>query len=150
MEAKTSRPNPDIRVASENDAKAIADLCIQFGYKTSKEEVEFRLKKALEDDCNRVYVADVVGKILGWLQVSVKQTIESGEYAEITGLVVDKTSRGKGIGRDLVAQAEDWAKRMKQSTIRVRMNVIRKEAPLFYRAIGFKEIKKQSVFNKLL
>ena len=139
-----------VRAADANDAKPITELCIQLGYKTSKEEVEARLKKALEDVCNEVYVAEVDGKILGWLQVAIKQTIESGEYAEITGLVVDKTSRGKGIGRDLVAQAEVWAKQMKQSTIRVRTNVIRKEAPLFYRAIGFKEIKKQSVFNKSL
>lgn len=139
-----------VRIAHVNDANPITELCIQLGYKTSREEVEVRLRRALEDDSNEVYVAEVDGKILGWLQVAVKQTIESGEYAEITGLVVDKTSRGKGIGRYLVAQAEDWAKKMKQSTIRVRMNVIRKEAPLFYRAIGFKEIKKQSVFTKLL
>jgi N-acetylglutamate synthase-like GNAT family acetyltransferase len=139
-----------VRIADVNDTNPITELCTQLGYKTSKEEVEMRLKKALEDDCNEVYVAEVDGKILGWLQVAVKQTIESGEYAEITGLVVDKTSRGKGIGRDLVTQAEDWAKEMKQSTIRVRTNVIRKEAPLFYRALGFKEIKKQSVFNKPL
>ena len=139
-----------VRVADVDDANPITELCTQLGYKTSREEVEVRLKRALEDDCCEVYVAEVDGKILGWLQVAVKQTIESGEYAEITGLVVDKTSRGKGIGRDLVTQAEDWAKKMKQSTIRVRTNVIRKEAPLFYRAIGFKEIKKQSVFNKPL
>lgn len=139
-----------VRIAGVDDANPITELCTQLGYKTSKEEVEVRLRRALEDDSNEVYVAEVDGKILGWLQVAVKQTIESGEYAEITGLVVDKTSRGKGIGRYLVAQAEDWAKKMKQSTIRVRMNVIRKEAPLFYRAIGFKEIKKQSVFTKLL
>ncbi len=139
-----------VRIAEVNDAKPITELCAQFGYKTSKEEVEIRLKKALEDDRNEIYVAEVDGKILGWLQVAVKQTIESGDYAEITGLVVDKTARGRGMGRDMVTEAEDWAKKMKQSTIRVRMNVIRKEAPLFYRAIGFKEIKKQSVFTKSL
>jgi N-acetylglutamate synthase-like GNAT family acetyltransferase len=139
-----------IRTADVNDAKPIAELCTQLGYRTSKEEVKIRLEKALADARSEVYVAEVDGKVLGWLQVAIKQTIESGEYGEITGLVVDKTTRGKGIGRSLVRQAEEWARRMGQKNVRVRMNVIRKEAPLFYRALGFSEVKKQFVFNKPL
>ena len=139
-----------IRVAIAEDAEPIAGLCIQLGYKTSKDEIQVRLKEALKDDQNAIYVAEVEGKILGWLQVAIKQTIESGKYAEITGLVVDKSSRGKGLGRNLVMHAEEWAKRNGQRKLRVRTNVIRKEAPLFYRALGFEEIKKQSVFTKQL
>ncbi len=150
MKTDTDRAKAEVRAAVESDAGSIAELCIQLGYKTSKEEVEPRLKKALEDDRNITCVAEVDGKILGWLQVAIKQTIESGEYAEITGLVVDKASRGKGIGRTLVKHAEEWARKVGQQRIRVRMNVIRKEAPPFYRALGFKEIKKQSVFYKPL
>ncbi len=56
-----------IRVAIAGDAKPIADLCIELGYKTSKEEVDRRLKTALDDDSNLVYVAEVEGKVLGWL-----------------------------------------------------------------------------------
>jgi len=139
-----------IRIAAANDADPIAGLCIQLGYKTSNEEVQSRLKEALVDDQNMVYVAEVDGKILGWLQVAIKQTIESGKYAEITGLVVDKASRGRGTGRSLVRQAEEWARKRGQKTLRVRTNVVRKDAPLFYRALGFSEVKKQSVFNKPL
>jgi GNAT superfamily N-acetyltransferase len=150
MKTQTNRTNVKVRVAVQSDAGSIADLCIQLGYDTSKEEVEPRLKKALGDERNITCVAEVDGKTVGWLQVAMKQTIESGEYAEITGLVVDKASRGKGIGRILVEHAEEWARKVGQQRIRVRMNVIRKDAPLFYRALGFKEIKKQSVFYKPL
>lgn len=137
-----------IRIANEGDAEHIANLCVQLGYKTSKDEVKLRLRNAFDDKHNVIYVAEVDQKVLGWLEVAVRQTIESGEYAEITGLIVDKADRGKGIGRGLVKEAEEWARKMGQRTIRVRTNVIRKEAPLFYHALGLKEIKKQSVFSK--
>jgi N-acetylglutamate synthase-like GNAT family acetyltransferase len=137
-----------IRIADANDSKQITRLCIQLGYETTVEEVKNRLRRAFNDDYCEVYVAEIDGKISGWLQVALKETIESGEYVEITGLVVDKDARGKGIGRSLVKQAEEWAKKAGQRKIRVRTNVIRKEAPHFYRALGFQEIKKQSVFSK--
>jgi len=139
-----------IRVAIAEDAESIAGLSLQLGYKTSKDEMQVRLNDAFIDDQNAIYVAEVDGKILGWIQVAVRQTIESGKYAEITGLVVDKTSRGKGLGRSLVIHAEEWARKSAQQKLRVRTNVIRIEAPLFYRALGFEEIKKQSVFTKQL
>ncbi|HUI30957.1 MAG TPA: GNAT family N-acetyltransferase [Candidatus Acidoferrales bacterium] len=137
-----------IRVARAKDAESIAGLCAQLGYKTSSEEVELRLNEALKDGHSAVYSADFDGKILGWLQAASSQTIESGRCAEITGLVVDKAARGKGIGRSLVQQAEEWGRMMEQKNIRVRTNIKRKDAPLFYRALGFNEVKKQFVFDK--
>lgn len=139
-----------IRAAVITDAASIADLCAQLGYKSSKEDIEQRLKKVMDDNRDVVFVAEADGKVIGWLQVVIKSTIESGSFAEIVGLVVDRDYRGKGMGKNLVKRAEDWAKEMEQRSLRVRTNILREDAPLFYQSLGFVEIKKQRVFDKSL
>ena len=85
---------------------------------------------------------------MGWLQVEIRQILESGEFAEITGLVVDKDYRRKGIAASLVSQAEEWAKMKGEEEIRVRTNLLRLESLPFYRSLGFGETKRQVVFLK--
>jgi len=139
-----------IRTTTAEDAESIASLCLQLGYDTSVEDIISRLKKAAGDKFNVVYVYESDGTVQGWIQVAIKLTVESGERAEIVGLVIAEDARRKGIGRELVTQAEKWAQEKGQKSIRVRTNVLRNEADTFYRALGFKESKKQTVFDRQL
>ena len=139
-----------IRAAKQNDATDVARLCLQLGYNTSKEDCSSRQEMLSRDENSAVFVADVDGRVVGWIQLSVRLSIESGEFVEIVGLVVDEGYRGRGVGRALVSQGEDWARARGQRTFRVRTNVVREDAPLFYRSMGFKETKRQSVFVKTL
>lgn len=139
-----------IRPAIEEDAGFISRLCAQLGYATSEKVVEARLRKFADDKFGVVYVADANGVVLGWIQVSLRSTVESGECAEIVGLVVDENSRGQGIGKTLVTQGEDWARKMHQHSLRVRTNVVRVESHRFYESLDFEETKKQTVYRKEL
>ncbi len=139
-----------IRPAIAADTDRIAELCVQLGYKASSEDVRERLRRIMEKEDTVAFVAEEQGFVTGWIQASVRMTIESGDSPEITGLVVDESARGKGIGSRLVRQAEDWAKDIGHRSIRVRTNVLRAKTHDFYRRLGFEESKKQTVFRKVL
>ena len=89
-------------------------------------------------------------RLLGWIHVSVIETMESESFAEIRGLVVSESYRGSGIGRQLVAAAEQWAHKKHCSRIRVRTNIVRIDAHAFYKKLGFVSKKTQHVFDKSL
>ncbi len=139
-----------IRRAAPADSNRITELCLQLGYETFNTEVHERLLKIVNKDDTALFAAELNGQVVGWIQVSIRSAIETGEVAEITGLVVDESVRGKGIGKSLVIKTEEWAESKGYSSIRVRTNVKRTETHLFYKGIGFEENKKQTVFQKRL
>ena len=139
-----------IRLASPTDAERVAELSRQLGYQASPEDVRSRIERISNDEFASAFVAVKDGIVAGWIQVSTRVTIESGEMAEIVGLVVDESERGNGIGRRLVREAEDWAKRLSRTSLRVRTDIVRIESDSFYRKLGYTEVKKQTVFRKSL
>jgi len=139
-----------IRKAALSDSLSITNLCIQLGYEVTEDIIIQRLQKITYDDNTVIYVAIQNSVIIGWIQISIRSAIESGELPEITGLVVDESFRGNGVGKKLVAKAEEWAKSLGYKSIKVRTNILRTETHLFYKKIGFEEKKKQTVFQRSL
>ena len=136
-----------IRVALPEDASALAVLTGELGYPVAASAMEARLEEVAGDPHHGVFVADA-GSIAGWIHVALVLTLESGRYAEIRGLVVGRAYRRDGIGRRLVAAAEEWARCTECSRVRVRTNIVREEAPRFYTALGYELSKTQAVFDK--
>jgi GNAT superfamily N-acetyltransferase len=106
-----------------------------------------RLSHLLSDSAHAIYVAES-DSVLGWIHVCVLEFLESGMFAEIAGMVVTQSQRGKGIGTQLVAQAEQWARAKGTVRLRVRSNVVRHETHEFYLKCGFSNKKTQKVFEK--
>jgi GNAT superfamily N-acetyltransferase len=90
------------------------------------------------------------GKLLGAIHATRRETLESGDHVEITGLIVDAQARGTGVGKLLVAAAERWARDLGLRVIRVRSNVVRTGAHAFYERLGFRVLKQQVAFIKEL
>jgi len=90
------------------------------------------------------------GRVVGWIHVCVSYWIESNPRAEIGGLVVDEARRGSGVGKLLMQHAEDWARSKRLEAVYLRSNVIRKDAHRFYERLGYKNIKTQYAFSKML
>ncbi len=84
------------------------------------------------------------------MHVARHRTLESGQFAELLGLVVDTAGRRGGVGRALVAEAERWAGTQCLARLTVRSNVARAESHLFYPALGFTHRKSQHVYSKAL
>ena len=126
-------------------------LCQQLGYSASQEQVQRRLNQIQPEDGNAVYVAERSdGRVIGWVQVRVRQLVVADQQAEIEGLVVDEGYRRCGVGRLLMERAERWARAKGCGVVHLRSNVVRKEAHSFYEGIGYSNVKTQWTFRKEL
>ncbi len=139
-----------IRPARPEDNGRLAELCTQLGYPTSPHEMASRLSEVLRRSDNAVFVAEAGGRPIGWVHVHASPGLEVDHMAKIGGLVVDEARRGRGIGKALMAAAEDWARREGCAEMWLRSNAIRKEAHLFYQARGYEILKTSYTFRKRL
>lgn len=142
--SSNSAANP-IREASIEDADQINLVSAHLGYeKSSKEEAKRRLMEIMESRADYVWVYEADDKIVGWLHLFISVRLASGRFAEIGGLVVDRSCRRSGIGRTLVQQAVQWSK-SNNLPLRVRCNAAREDANKFYESLGFECEKTQKV-----
>jgi GNAT superfamily N-acetyltransferase len=140
-----------VREARQGDAAALADLATQLGYPSTPAELAIRLERILKHPEHAVFVAEADGSLVrGFAHVSGEVILQSGERAELHGLVMDEAMRGRGIGRLLVAEAERWAAAHGYPTMCVRCNVVRAETHRFYEQLGYRCSKTQKHFRKTL
>jgi len=136
-----------IRDATIGDAEALAGLAAQLGYPSSGAEIGARLGAYKDSAKERVIVAELSGQVVAWTSVAVADHFYTPLYVEISGLVVDEKMRGNGIGALLIAEVKKWAEIKGVGIVRLRANVIRKDAHRFYEREGFRKAKEQFVFE---
>ncbi|MEO6688033.1 MAG: GNAT family N-acetyltransferase [Dokdonella sp.] len=140
-----------IRTARSYDAPAIAELCGELGYPTTRQQMVKRLAAIEGQVDGRVFVAeDPEGRVIAWLQVALAAQLCDDACAEVCGLVVAESARGHGVGRQLVDAAEAWARTRGAVRIRVRSRQERERAHEFYERAGYARVKTQVVFSKPL
>ena len=139
-----------IRSARESDAATVASLSTQLGYPASPEQIGDRLASIGERVDQEVLVAEQAGTVVGWVHVFRSDRLETDPFAEIGGLVVDRSHRGRGVGAALLDAAEAWAAARGLRAMRIRSNIVRDEARRFYENRGYTCSKTQAVFGKPL
>ena len=136
-----------IRSIREEDAGAVNQLSTQLGYSMSTGQTLANIRSVLGTTRHNAFVALHEDKIVGWIGVAEALQIESAPFNEIRGVIVDEQYRGHGIGKLLIERVKQWSRETGNKTLRLRCNMTRKEAHLFYQHLGFKEIKEQKVFE---
>lgn len=140
-----------LREATESDAAAVARLSGQLGYPMGPATARERLDALAHGGRDAIFVAtNEEGAIIGWVHVFGAQHFVTEPFAEVGGLIVDEAQRGRGIGRVLLARAEDWAREHRYARLRVRSNTVRTRAHQFYRHHGYELRKTQGVFELVL
>ena len=143
--------NVTIREAHSEDAEAIAGLSGELGYPSSAAQTVERLNALLDKKENGVFVAaSPDGRAVGWIHVFITHRVESGPFAELGGFVVTAECRGRGIGKNLMAEAERWVAQRGISKMRIRSRSTRLDARAFYEGLGYRVGKTQHVFEKSL
>ena len=137
-----------IRKALPGDADALSALSAELGYPVPADIMRERVSKFSSE--HSVLVAESGGKVIGWIDVGLSFHLQSGTRAEIGGLVVAEASRSGGIGRKLLAQAEQWAREKGVAEVLLRSNSKRADAHRFYLREQYTQVKTSAVFLKKL
>jgi GNAT superfamily N-acetyltransferase len=140
-----------IRRAKSADAPRLAELSGQLGYPATAAQMRQRLRGIKPASQHAVFVAQS-GKdgVIGWVHVSRQPLLEVEIRAEVNGLVVAEGQRSLGAGAQLLAAAEDWARKHGCKGMSVRSNIIRERAHQFYERNGYEHYKTQKSFRKPL
>jgi len=140
-----------IRAAVPGDASALGPLAAELGYPNHLIETAERLGKVLKAAGHRVLVAETAEHVIvGWIHVFGTFRVESDSFAELGGLVVAESWRGRGVGARLVTSAEQWARDNGHHKLRIRSREDRTEAHGFFQHLGFVGCKTQRIFERPL
>jgi ribosomal protein S18 acetylase RimI-like enzyme len=127
-----------IRVAEMNDAAALAELMCELGYETTKLEMQTRMARIAADERYRTFVAVCDRKVYGMIGTLTCLSYEHNDPSgRILALAILRTMRRRGIGRALIAAAEeDFAHRgIKRVALNTRLT--REDAHKFYESLGY-------------
>jgi GNAT superfamily N-acetyltransferase len=127
-----------IRAAELGDADALAALMTELGYKTRGSEMTMRMESIVVDSRYRTFVAVREGRVCGMIGTFCYHSYEhNNPSGRIIALVVASDSRDHGIGRQLLACAEnDFAQRdIRRVAVSARFE--RKQAHQFYERFGY-------------
>lgn len=137
-------PAPVIRAATEHDAGELARLMTQLGHPTTADAI-VACWEEWQAAGNLALVAAMSdgspasgGSLAGVATLHRMRVLHRPRpVGRITALVVDAPVRGKGIGRMLVAAAEESLTRAGCGLLEVTSNLRRADAHAFYEHVGF-------------
>lgn len=139
-----------IRACELDDAAAIQKLNKEeMGYDYPLEEVIRKLEYLLDSDKDQLFVAELDGKVVGYIHASSYETSYTISLKNIMGIAVSQRHQGQGIGALLLQRAEAWARESGAKGIRLVSGETRTHAHEFYRHMGYTSSKKQLNFKKI-
>ena len=129
-----------VRHAKAEDETDILSLVQQLGY-DNVSLIELRTKMNLyQEDNHLLLVSEDNDHVVGFIALDVLQLFHiHGKTGKITSLCIDENNRGKGIGRALIKEAENFFRKCGCTRIEVTSNQRRKDAHSFYLSLGYKQ-----------
>lgn len=100
------------------------------------------LLELLADESYEVFVAEVEGEIVGFVQVNIRETppipiLVPRRVAAVENLAVREEFRRMGIGRALMRHAQRWAEELGASEIELTVFEFNQAAVSFYHSLGY-------------
>jgi len=130
----------EIRKAASEDIKELASLMGELGYPTTLEQMKVRFHNIEGASDHYTLVAGYKGRIVGMIGFHTGFLYsEDGIYVRIIALVVDSSVRSKGIGKLLLAEAENYARKLGANGIVLNSGnrSEREHAHQFYKNMGY-------------
>jgi GNAT superfamily N-acetyltransferase len=126
-----------LRAAEPGDAPRIAELFTDEGYPAGPSAVLARLAR-FDDSASRVIVADAEGTVIGFMAVHAIPRFEHDDVAlRVVALVVDPGARERGVGRELMTEAERIADELGAAFVEVTAGHHRPDARRLYESLGY-------------
>jgi len=126
-----------VRPATADDAERFATLLTEEGYPAGATDLAARIARYSTDE-SRVLAAEASGEVIGFVAFHILPRFETDErFARIVALVVDPGVRARGIGRQLMTEAERVAKEAGASFLEVTAGHHRPEARKLFESLGY-------------
>ncbi|MBV8660464.1 MAG: GNAT family N-acetyltransferase [Burkholderiales bacterium] len=132
------------------DAAPMGQLLEALGYEpVDGPTMQARVERFAAVGRSALLVAELQGRVVGWIHMAEAPTLISDGYAEVLALMVDTRVQRQGIGRRLLAAGEAWvAQALGSGCIRLRSGVHRAEAHKFYEQMGYQVLRASYLFEK--
>ncbi len=126
-----------VRPATADDAERFASLLTDEGYPAGASDLAARIERFTTDDSG-VLAAEASGEVIGFIAFHVMPRFETDErFARIVALVVDPGVRARGIGRQLMTEAERVATERGAAFLEVTAGHHRPEARKLFESLGY-------------
>ena len=126
-----------VRPARVEDAERFAALLTDEGYPAGSTDLAARIERFSTED-SHVLAAEASGEVIGFVAFHVMPRFETDErFARIIALVVDPGVRARGIGRQLMTEAEVVAREVGASFLEVTAGHHRPEARKLFESLGY-------------
>jgi len=127
-----------LRNPRESDAPAISVLMDELGHPMTPQEIVTQLRALVKFPGAAAWVAELDGAVVGYGQSHMIPSLHFPKpYALLTALVVAQRVQGKGIGKQMVAEIERWAKAQGAERISLTSALHRVPAHGFYKSLGY-------------
>jgi len=127
-----------IRGAELKDAPELAALMCELGYQTNAGEMETRLKLILPNPAYKTFVAVTEGCVCGMIGTLTCASYEHNDPGgRILALVTLSAARRRGVGRALIAAAEEDFAQRGITRVALDTRLTRKEAHKFYESLRY-------------
>jgi GNAT superfamily N-acetyltransferase len=139
-----------MRPVTDADVPVVQSLLLQLGYDLAPDEVARRLAAVRDSPDHAVLAGESDGRVISLLHLYVRPALEKPPEVVVQALVVDATRRKSGIGKRMMAAAEDWAKERDLHSVALASHIARDEAHAFYAALGYERVATSHLLRKAL
>ena len=140
MAAQDPLESLDLRNASPADADDVAALLQALGYPCEADDAMERIASILDNDRQALVLARNAGAVCGLIALDFMYYLPLGTTTcRITAMVVTPEAQGRGIGRQLLREAERRARSGGAARLEITSGSQRREAHAFYKACGYSD-----------
>lgn len=139
-----------IRPATADDLPVIHRLLVQLGYALALDEVRDRLAGVMDVPGHAVLVGERMGQVISLLHLFARPALEKPPEVIVQALVVDATDRQGGVGKAMMAAAEQWARDHGFRSVALTSHIKRADAHAFYAALGYHAVATSHLLRKAL
>lgn len=130
----------DLRNASPADADDVAALLCQLGYPCERLEALDRVAAIIDNDRQALVLARLAGAVCGLIALDFMYYLPLGTTTcRITAMVVTPEAQGRGVGRQLLREAERRARIGGAARLEITSGSQRTDAHAFYKACGYSD-----------
>ena len=144
-----------VRRASENDIKHWSEMrCSLWPDSCDLHTLEIQdYFSNTSNDIHECFLVDEYGAPVGFIELNIRNYAEGSNLAKVPyveGWFVEEKFRGKGLGKQLMTQAEIWAKSLGYDELASDTEIENVTSINAHKKIGFEEIDRIVCFLKTL